>query len=205
MSVTTPLPNCVLPTSVVVPTGWRTSATCTVDESGIVWDGQEVAYDQITSVAYSTSVHTMNFVQRRIMRHLSIRSTSVQLEIQLARHPFGPRAEHPQQSAYAAMIASLHEIVEPRLRSEYLRSIAAGDTVVIGAISMNHVGMTHESDPDGPPRTWSQLPLALLEADHVLVESAVAGVNEGPWKVNTMIPNAVLLPELLVEAADAFC
>ncbi len=204
MSITTPLPNCFVPTSVVVPTGWRTTATCTVDGTGIAWDDVELAYGQMTSVAYSTQMRTVNLVQRQVRRHLSITSTDSELEIHLARQPVGPRAELPQQTAFAAMVASLHEMVEPRLRAEYLRAIAAGDTVVLGPISMNHIGMTHESDPLCAPRGWDQLPLALLEADHVLVQSAVAGVNESPWKLNTMIPNAVLLPELLVEAAEAF-
>jgi hypothetical protein len=205
MSMTTPFPTYVVPTSVVVPIAWRATAECSVNETGIGWNDVALAYTQITSVAYGTQVRTVNLVQRRVMRRLRIDSaTGDCLDIHLARRPFGPRAEMPQQTAFALIVASLHEMVEPRLRARYLRAIAAGDTVTVGPISMNDVGMIHESDPLGRPRGWDRLPIALLEADHVLVESAVAGFDQKPWVLDAMTPNAVLLPELLAEAAEAF-
>ena len=195
----------IAPMHDVVPTRWLAAAACTVDGEGIIWDGVEIGFHEMTTVAYATRSGTINLVQRRVERRIHVTSTGRSLAIELATAPFGPRHEDHQRSIYGAVVEALHSVVEPRLCAELLREIAAGSVVNIGPLGLSAEGVRHQNIRRGPALTWEQIPIAMLDGEDVTVVAAAPRLNDPAWVVDMIVPNGVLLPELLAECAEAFC
>lgn len=191
------------PFDVCIPMAWRRTATCRVDGDGIEWNGSRVRFDDVVSVSYSSRKRSLNLVQRQMERRVVMATATSRMTIVMGRTPFGPRAENVRQGAYDSIVAALYQSVEPRLRSELLRAMAAGEQVEIGSLVLGSSGITNTEAPQERPMTWDRLPGAFLDGDTVRVAAAISGGPES-WTLPMSCANAVLLPELLVEAAEAF-
>lgn len=206
MMTLAPLLPAISPMHQVVPTRWGAAAAITVDGEGIIWDGIEVGFHQITTVAYATRSRTLNLVQRRVERRVHVSSTGRSLAIELATAPFGPRHEDHQRGIYRAVVEVLYSTVEPRLRAQLIREIAAGSLANIGPLEVTAEGVRHRDARREPALSWEQIPIASLDGEHVTIVAAAAPRRDDPtWVVEMIEPNAVLLPELFAECAEVFC
>ncbi len=199
-----PLLHTVEPMDAQVPVRWRASVACRLDARGIAWDGVNIAFDRIRTVAYSSRQHSVNLVQSRVSRRIVLEAPDARIDIHLGHQPFGPRFDDVHRAVYDAVVAAVHEAAEPRLRAEGLRRIAAGEPLHIGPLTLTHAGLGHRHHHSVRPVSWERLPVALLEGTQVVVRATVSRDGDQPWTLDMMTPNAVLLPELLVEATRAF-
>ncbi len=198
-----PLLHAIEPMRFEVPVRWRASVECRIEPDGITWDGVCLPFARINSVAYATRSHPVNLVQSQVSRRIRLEAGAGVIDVNLGHRPFGPRVDDAHRFAHDTIVATVHDAVEPRLRAEALRRMAAGEPVAIGPLTLTHAGLTHGDHHAIRPVAWERLPVALLEGTQVVVRATV-GSAEQPWTLDQLTPNAVLLPELLEEAAQAF-
>lgn len=203
MTATLPLPlmHEITPAVMPVPDGRRT-VECRLDATGISWGDRHVPYDHIASVAYSCRRRPLNLVQRRVERRLVLQARSGTLEIVMGRRAFGVDHDELHGAVYQAILSTLHHVVEPRLRSAMLRSMAADEVIRIGPLELDHSGLRLA----GADRRieWRQLPTAQLEQGKVVLRATIEHPSSALARIDMLVPNAPLLPELLDEAAVTF-
>lgn len=201
LTPTTPLLPALTPVRSVVPLRWRAAADLVVDADAVSWNGHRLPFASVRSVAYATRPRLVNLVQRRVERRVHLAGADDVIAIELATGAFGPRHETEHRSAYEGLVSMLHAVVEPRLRTEHLRQIAAGHTVPVGPLTLDRAGVAHA---EGGRLSWDRLPTAALDGADVSIRAALPRPTDRPWHIPMICPNAVLLPELLDECGIAF-
>lgn len=202
MLTLSPLPPTFGPLELRVPTGWRTTAVFRVDDEAMEWDGHRMDFADIDRVAYATSERSLNLVQRQVTRRVHVGADDTTIAIEVGTQPFGPRSDVPHHQLYRTAVDVLHARVEPRLRAELRRRIAAGRMMTVGGLGLARAGVTLPAVER--VMTWDRLPGAIFEGDRVRIRAAVGHHDEAPWDIPMLAPNAVLLPELLAECAEVF-
>ncbi|MFV2040138.1 MAG: hypothetical protein ACC660_07835 [Acidimicrobiales bacterium] len=199
-ATTPPLLEEIEPAILAVPAR-RGRLTCLVDGDGVSWMDERVRFDEITSVAYATSSGRLNLVQARVERRIRLVTASGELQLDLGVRSFGTKFEDEHSAIYSTVVAAVHARVEPRLRSEALRAIAAGRTVRIGKLRLTRDDISIR----GRKRLeWRQLPEAQLERRKVIVRGTLEQNTSVLCTLDMLTPGAVLLPELLAEATLPF-
>lgn len=196
----TPLVHTIEPAVLTVPTR-RGHMTCLVDGDGVSWLGNRVRFDDITAVAYSTRQARLNLVQARFVRRIRLRTASAELRLDMGVRAFGPGFEDEYRSIYTTVVAAVHARVEPRLRSEAVRAMAAGEALRIGGLQLTREGISVRS---GQRLEWHQMPEAQLEQDRVVVRGTAQYGPGALCTIDMLTLGAVLLPELLAEATLPF-
>ena len=175
---------------------------CSVDATSMSWNGHTVEFSDIASVAYRMRRRSLNLIQSRIERRIIVGTPHGDLQIALGTSPFGRSNEHEQQGAYQAIVEALYERVEPRLRSEIIRSIAAGRVTQIGVLQLSHDSVSNTAT--GETIEWRQLPVAQIEGRRVVVRATVEHDGDPVCSMDMLTRGAVLLPELLADATIPF-
>ena len=190
------------PTTFVVTRGWTETSSCVVDAGSVNWNDQHVSFTEVTGLAYGTRRRSLNLVQRRTERTIVLETDRARCIIEMGTNRFGPSDERAQHDLYATLVATLHGRVEPRLRGDLLRSIAAGGSPMIGDLELDRCGVT--SAVSGTSIEWRQLPEAQLEQGMVVVRATIEHPDMPLASIPMLSTNAVLLPELLAEATFSF-
>ncbi len=198
----TPLLQNIEPVTLSTRLGRRAKFTCTIDGTGIQWGEHRLEFDDLTSLGYSTRTRRLNLVQRHLERRIRLLRGRDLFAIDLGHRSFGTDRDDEHLAIYSTVIASLHAQVEPRLRAEAIRAVAAGQSIQFGALRVSHDGLRvgHRSDR----LEWRQLPVAQLEGDRVVVRATIEHDAEPLCVIAMLTPGAVLLPELLAEATVPF-
>lgn len=204
MTLTDLPPTLVTPTMIDVPLGRGRTVALSVDERSVAIGRRHVALEDVRTVAYGTHTGSLNLVQRRVERHVRLTDDAGEIELALGVHAFGARNEFVHHQAYGAITTAIHAIVEPRLRAEILRTIASGAQVQIGDLWLDHDGIRSRSRAEDTPIAWAHLPVAEFQRRLVAITATIDRADTVTWTVPMLTPNAVLLPELLIDAADAF-
>ncbi len=190
------------PATFVVSRGWTETSSCVIDADSVRWDNRHVNLAEVTGAAYRTRRRSLNLVQRRTERVVVLETASDRCVIEMGTNRFGPSDARAQHDLYASLVATLHSQVEPRLRGDLLRSIAAGGSPMIGGLQLDRCGVTSASS--GISIEWRQLPEAQLERGVVVVRATIEHPDRPVASIPMLSTNAVLLPELLAEATFAF-
>lgn len=198
----TPLLYTIDPSPIDVRDGWWRRHECTIDEHGIVWNGRRLAYQDITAVGYRCTTRVYNLVQRRVDRRILLGFDRTASEIRLGEAAFGPNNVASQRDTYRMILATLHELVEPRLRAQLLRALATDSIVEIGPLRLSSNHLEHRAS--GTRVQWRQLPSAQLDGETVVVTAAIEHIGTPLARIDALTANAPLLPELLDEAAITF-
>ncbi|MEM7286948.1 MAG: hypothetical protein AAF480_11400 [Actinomycetota bacterium] len=174
----------------------------TVDASTLLWDGAMVDLDSVTAISYSAKRRRHRGLARRVTRAISLwRADGAPFVIELDGGTLGHSLEEPQRAAYGAITGALYAATEPRLRAEALRRMAAGDVVGLGHWRLDDRGL---HDGAGLSIAWEHLPTAVLDGEAVAITHRLECGRVEHRRLSMSTPNAVLLPELLDEAAIVF-
>lgn len=201
LTLPTPLLHDIDPAVLLVPDGRRVHE-CRLDTVALTWNEHRIRYDAITAVAYATRARALNLVQRQVERRVRLRTATGSFELVLGSRPFGANHGATQHAAYRSVLATLHATVEPRLRAQLLRRMAAGAEVTVGPLRLTSSRI--ENLATGERVDWRQLPSAQLGRGVVSVSAAIEREAAALATIDMLLPNAPLLPELLDEATITF-
>lgn len=202
MALLSPTPTPFAPLELTVPTSAHTKVQMVVDSDALWWDGYLIDLERVAAVAYSARPRRHRGVVRRVSRVIRLwTGVGEPFEIELDGGSLGRSLEQPQLAAYAAITSALYAGAEPRLRSELLRGMAAGEEIPIGQWRLDRRGM---HDSTGLSVAWEHLPAAVLDGEVVAITHRLECGRVEHRRVSMLTPNAVLLPELLDDAAVVF-
>lgn len=186
-------------TRLIVPDTRRPDVCIEFGAHDITIDGVRVRYDDITAIAYAATDGRANLVQRRHRRTVRMWTATGAVAVDLGRARLGPLHDDEQAHAYAFVIGALHDDVERRLRASLLAAVRRGERIGFGALDLDPEGaILRRGRRADVTWSWPDGPTAELEGDTVAIR---AGRNEAVLgRIPAMVPNAVLLPELLLSA-----
>lgn len=202
MALLSPTPAPFAPLELTVATSARSEIHMTIDAFDLRWDRVHVDLEQITAISYAARPRRHWGIARRVTRTIRLWSgDGAPFEIELQGGTLSHSLEAPQLAAYGAITSALYAGTEPRLRAELLRRIAAGDTVQLGHWRIDDRGL---HDTVGMSIGWEHLPTATLDGESVVITHRLECGRVERRRLCMLTPNAVLLPELLDEAAVVF-
>ena len=202
MALLSPTPTPFAPLELTVATSSRTEAQLSIDAGHMRWDEIEIDLDQVRAIAYAARPRRHWGLVRRVTRTIKLwTGDGAPFTIELQGGTVTRSLETTQLPAYQAITSALYAATEPRLRAELLRGMAAGDTLQLGAWRLDDRGM---HDADGFSMAWEHLPTAVLDGESVALTQRLEGGRVEHRRICMLTPNAVLLPELLDEAAIVF-
>lgn len=202
MALLSPTPVLFPPLELNVATSPRSDLRMAIDATVLRWDELEVRLDDLTAIAYAARARRRLGVVRRVSRTIRLwQGDRPPVVIDLHGGTLARSLEGPQLAAYGAITSALYAAAEPRLRAELLRRIATGDRVQLGPWTLDARGI---SDDTGLSVGWDQLPTAVLDGEFVAITHRREGGGVDHRRLSMLTPNAVLLPELLDEAAVVF-
>ena len=202
MALLSPTPTPFAPLELTVATAPRTDIQMAVDAAALRWDRVEVDLDQVTAISYAARPRRHWGVVRRVTRTIRLwTGDGAPFGIELQGGTLTHSLEAPQLAAYGAITSALYAATEPRLRAELLRCMAAGDTVRLGHWRLDDRGL---HDTSGLSVAWEHLPTAVLDGEAVVITHRLECGRVERRRISMLTPNAVLLPELLDEAAIVF-
>jgi len=190
------------PTTFVVPRSWAVGTPCDIDSQGVQWGDQRIQFSDLTAVAYRATKRSRNLVQRHIARSIWLTGRSETLHIALGHERFGPNRDAQLHDIYGSLTDALHTHVEPRLRSELVRRLAAGEDVWIGALRLDRHGV--HNPVERRSMNWRQLPVAQVEGKDISIRAVIEAAPSVAETVPMQAANGVLLPELVAEASLLF-
>lgn len=202
MALLSPTPTPFAPLELTVATSTRTAAHMAVDAAVLRWDQMEITLGQVSAIAYAARPRRHWGLVRRVTRTIRLwTGDGAPFTIELQGGTLARSLETTQLPAYGAITSALYASTEPRLRAELLRRMAAGDTLQLGQWRLDDRGM---HDATGFSMAWEDLPTAVLDGESVAITHRLEGGRVQHRRISMLTPNAVLLPELLDEAAVVF-
>ena len=170
---------------------WWKEQRLVIDGEGITWPRRSVRFDEITAVAYWSTVGALEV------------GCEFRLYCADRRMHIGFRASNDEQYAvYKSTIAALRSHVEPRLVEEILSVIAAGQDVTVASLRLSRAGFGRGS----PPLPWASIvalrPPAQRPPKAIIGDMLVYGRTAGGEVVRIadifyQRPNGPVLPALI--------
>lgn len=184
-----------------VPVAPTISNRLRISDDELAWGTSCVLLDEVVAVRYAIrNESTALWTQRRVSRVMA-HTVSETLEMVLGTSELGAEAAEMQSAAYYATIECLHRVVEPRLRLMLFDRIDRGARVDMGPLSLTTEGILVETAADARQLVaWHRLPSAQFDDARVTISADGPSGTVIVGDVSMLAPNAVLLPELCIDA-----
>jgi hypothetical protein len=175
-----------------------------VTADNVSFGSRSVRLADVTGVAYWVGVQRVNGVEANVRRYVRFTTAASHLTVvcptaTLQRRPSRERVE----ATWAELVRLCDDLVRPRLMATALAVLTAGEAVVVGGVTVR----AHGIEVAGRGRTtraygWDELERVDAAAGFLTVYAR--GEPAAVARVRLRQANAVLLPEMLAEAAATF-
>ncbi|MDQ6606178.1 MAG: hypothetical protein M3Z06_06470 [Actinomycetota bacterium] len=165
-------------------------------------DGDVFEFDAVTSVAYVKNIfratQTTTHVRRRFEIELADSRRLVDLD--------GARVKaEEKQTAWANLVAISQQAIEPRLREKALARLRSGETVSVGRLELRRSGFAWRGPFRQKEFPWSAHGRTIYAVGRIkVIVSSPRRNDKTVVDLGTDVPNAVLLPKLMVACAKEF-
>lgn len=166
-------------------------------------DGEEIAYDAVTHVAYVRQVRRASGAIIDVVRRFELGIDGGRRTVKLDGAKVDAEAK---QELWARLVEISQRAIEPRLRDQALERVQRhGETVAVARLELDRAGFAVRG---GLPRrrsfAWSEHGRTFFATDRIRVTVRADGKPERKLiDVPTEDPNAVLLPRLMAACAEA--
>jgi hypothetical protein len=174
-----------------------------VTETGLTLDGATLAFDEVETVAYLRKPVNGSGALIDVLRRFELVGAGGRISAKLD----GARVEVEEKEAlWRQLVAVSQEWIEPRLRRLAMERIQGhGETVSISKLELSPEGFAWRSGLRVKRYAWSEYQEAFYAYRRIRVMATPRGKRQRQVCVLlTDVPNAVLLPRLMTDAAAAF-
>ncbi len=165
-------------------------------------DEDVFAFDAVTSVAYVKHVTRASGAITNLRRRFEIESPGMHRLLDLD----GARIKSEEkQTAWANLVAISQQAIEPRLRAKALERLRRGETVVIGRLALSRSAFAWRGPLRQREFPWSAHGRTIYAVGRIkVIAHTTRGSDKTVADLGTEVPNAVLLPKLMVACAKEF-
>jgi hypothetical protein len=175
-----------------------------VTADAVSFGSRSVRLADVTGVAYWVVVQTVNGVEANVRRYVRLTTAASHLTVVCPTATLQRRAPRARvETTWIELVRLCDDLVRPRLVATAMAVLTAGGAVAVGGVTVRAHGM----EVAGRGRTtraygWDELEQVDAAAGFLTVH--VRGEPAPVARVRLREANAVLLPEVLAEAAATF-
>jgi hypothetical protein len=165
-------------------------------------DGDVFEFDAVTSVAYVKNIIRATQTTTHVRRRFEIELPGTRRLVDLD----GARVKSEEkQTAWANLVAISQQAIEPRLREKALARLRRGETVAVGRLELRPGGFVWRGPLRQKEFAWSAHGRTIYAVGRIkVIVPGPRGNDKTVVDLGTDVPNAVLLPKLMVACAKEF-
>ncbi|MDQ6691615.1 MAG: hypothetical protein M3Z13_02500 [Candidatus Dormibacteraeota bacterium] len=165
-------------------------------------DGDVFEFDAVTSVSYVKNIIRATQTTTHVRRRFAIELPGERRQVDLD----GARVKSEEkQTAWANLVAISQQAIEPRLREKALARLRAGETVTVGRLELRPGGFAWRGALRQKEFPWSAHGRTIYAVGRIkVIVPGPRGNDRTVVDLGTDVPNAVLLPKLMVACVKEF-
>jgi hypothetical protein len=174
-----------------------------VTETGLTIDGDTLAFDEVETVGYLRKPVNGSAALVDVLRRFELVGAGRRIGTKLD----GAKVLAEEKEAlWRQLVAVSQEWIEPRLRVQALQRMQRHrETVSVSKLELSSEGFAWRSPLRAKQYAWSEYQEAYYVSRRIRVMATPDGKKERKvCDLHTDVPNAVLLPRLMSDAAAAF-